>query len=103
MDTLSRDQRTPTQTLVEAKLDDFLTAREPPKTFCPSEVARGLSRPQLLTLGYETWRDAMPAVRELAWEKRCSGELEILQRGEILDDSVKSLDDIRGPIRLRRK
>lgn len=45
----------------------------------------------------------MPAVRELAWEKRYSGELEILQRGEIVDDSVKSLDDIRGPIRLRRK
>ncbi|KAI7327195.1 hypothetical protein KC315_g7268 [Hortaea werneckii] len=103
MDAPSHHQHTPAKTLVETKLNDFLTAREPPKTFCPSEVARGLSRQQLLALGYETWRDAMPVVRELAWEKRSSGELEILQKGEILDDSVKSLDDIRGPIRLRRK
>ncbi|KAI6835911.1 hypothetical protein KC340_g5105 [Hortaea werneckii] len=103
MDAPSSHQPTPAKTIVETKLDDFLTAREPPKTFCPSEVARGLSRQQLLALGYETWRDAMPGVRELAWEKRSSGELEILQKGAILDDSVKSLDDVRGPIRLRRK
>lgn len=103
MVTLSNHQPTPANTIVETKLHDFLTAREPPKTFCPSEVARGLSHQQLLALGYDTWRDVMPAVRELAWEKRASGELEILQRGAILDDSVKSLDGIKGPIRLRRR
>ncbi|GAB1725602.1 hypothetical protein NU195Hw_Modified_14t1 [Hortaea werneckii] len=103
MDHLSNHQPFPVKTILETKLNDFLAAREPPKTFCPSEVARGLDRQQLLALGYDTWRDAMPSIRELAWEKRTSGELEIMQKGEILDDRVKSLDDIKGPIRLRRK
>ncbi|KAI7369149.1 hypothetical protein KC336_g21040 [Hortaea werneckii] len=103
MDNLSNHQPPSTKTIVETKLRDFLAAREPPKTFCPSEVARGLDHQQLLALGYDTWRDAMPAIRGLAWEKRSSGELEILQRGEILDDSAKSLDGIKGPIRLRRR
>ncbi|RMY88503.1 hypothetical protein D0861_04788 [Hortaea werneckii] len=103
MDNPSNHQPSSAKSVIETKLKDFLAAREPPKTFCPSEIARGLNHQQLLALGYDTWRDAMPAIRELAWEKRSSGELEILQRGEILDDSVKSLDDVKGPIRLRRK
>lgn len=103
MEDLSNHQPVQANTIVETKLNDFLAARKPPKTFCPSEVARGLDRQQLLALGHDTWRDAMPFIRELAWEKRTSGELEILQRGEVLDDNVKSLDDIKGPIRLRRK
>ncbi len=44
----------------------------------------------------------MPAIRSLAFEMRDSGELEILQRGEILPGS-QTWEQTVGPIRLRRK
>ncbi|KAI9833627.1 MAG: hypothetical protein M1819_003580 [Sarea resinae] len=83
------------------RLHRFLSAREPPKTFCPSEVARSLSAAELKELGVEEWRDLMPKIRELAWELRDAGEAEILQKGEPLDDGV-TICDIKGPIRIRR-
>lgn len=43
----------------------------------------------------------MPTIREMAWEWRGNGEVEILQRGEVLSLDV-GLEDVRGPIRLRR-
>jgi hypothetical protein len=49
----------------------------------------------------KTWRDVMPAVRALAWSSRERGECEILQRGEVLDGSV-GVEDVKGPIRIRR-
>ena len=82
-------------------LEEFLGKRQPPKTFCPSEVARSLSGGELKDLGFDEWRDAMSSVRELAWERRDRGECEILQKGEVLRDDV-SLGDIKGPIRIRR-
>ncbi|KAK3111358.1 hypothetical protein LTR53_013488 [Teratosphaeriaceae sp. CCFEE 6253] len=97
-----------------AHLRAFLRARHPPKTFCPSEVARALSAAELRELGCATWREAMPAVRELAWTWRDgarTGEgegrvdvgvrVEVLQRGVVLGPEV-GLGDVRGPIRLRR-
>ncbi|KAK1083421.1 hypothetical protein LTR33_003269 [Friedmanniomyces endolithicus] len=83
-------------------LSHFLTTRHPPKTFCPSEVARALSSSELQTLGFAGWREAMPAVRELAWEWRARGEgVEILQKGVVLGSEV-GVGDVRGPIRVRR-
>ncbi|KAK1094015.1 hypothetical protein LTR48_001152 [Friedmanniomyces endolithicus] len=83
-------------------LSHFLTTRHPPKTFCPSEVARALSSSELQTLGFAGWREAMPAVRELAWEWRARGEgVEILQKGVVLGLEV-GVGDVRGPIRVRR-
>lgn len=58
-------------------------------TFCPSEVAR--------TVGGEDWRACMEAVREAARRLVVRGELEVLQRGSVVDASTA-----RGPIRLRR-
>ena len=83
-------------------LNDFLGKREPPKTFCPSEVARALTGDELEDLGFGGWRDAMPAIRELAWQLRGQGECEILQKGQVLGDDVGP-NDVKGPIRIRRK
>jgi hypothetical protein len=77
----------------------LLGARDFPKTICPSEVARALSREELQTLGASEWRDTMDDVRQVVWEKREAGEVEVMQKGEVVD--VESLEDIRGPIRVR--
>jgi len=82
-------------------LDEYLSKREPPKTFCPSEVARSLSPAELRFAGYDDWRDAMNDVRELAQERRSQQELEVLQKGEVISPDV-AIQEIKGPIRLRR-
>lgn len=80
--------------------DRLLNSRDYPKTICPSEIARAFSASELQTLGVSEWRDTMDAVRQVMWEKRDTGEVEVMQKGEVLD--VDSLDDIRGPIRVRK-
>ena len=83
-------------------MEKLLQTRDPPKTFCPSEVARRLTPDELQDLGFAEWRDAMPEVRKLAWTMRDEeGSVEIVQKGEVLADDVK-LDEVSGPIRLRR-
>lgn len=79
----------------------LLQTREPPKTFCPSEVARALSPAELETEHASHWRELMPRIRKLAWEKRQAGKLEVLQKGEVLTEVVEP-EDVTGPIRLRR-
>lgn len=81
-------------------LEEFLQKRIPPKTFCPSEVARALSADELHQLGLDEWRDAMSSIRELAWQLRGSGQLEILQKGEPV--SGEDPQAVNGPIRIRR-
>ena len=44
----------------------------------------------------------MPVIRDLLWTKRVAGEVEILQHGEVLEN-INSIEDIKGPIRARRK
>lgn len=84
------------------RFDELLESREPPKTFCPSEVARRLTADELQDLGFAEWRDAMPEVRRLAWKMRDEEEIvEIVQKGEVVADSV-GVDDVGGPIRLRK-
>ncbi|KAF2720870.1 hypothetical protein K431DRAFT_285341 [Polychaeton citri CBS 116435] len=82
-------------------LTKFLSTRTSPKTFCPSEVARALSKAELESLGHGEWRDAMPDIRGLVWALRQEGQCEVLQRGEALGQEVR-LEDVRGPIRVRR-
>jgi len=65
----------------------LLAAREPGRTICPSEAARAAA---------QDWRAAMPAVREAAAGLADRGELEVTQRGEVVDPRTA-----RGPIRLR--
>jgi hypothetical protein len=80
-------------------LQRFLTTRHPPKTFCPSEVARALSAEELSELGFETWRDAMPEVRGLVYALRDDGGCEVLQKGQVI---IEAESDVTGPIRVRR-
>ena len=77
----------------------LLNNRDYPKTICPSEVARALSSRELEILGVSDWRETMDGIRELMWEKRDNGEVEVMQKGDVV--SVEHLEDIRGPIRVR--
>jgi hypothetical protein len=69
-------------------IQDLLARRAPGKTICPSDAARAL-RP-------EGWRELMDTVRATAFAMADRGELEVTQRGEVVDGR-----DARGPIRLR--
>ena len=86
---------------IEKHLDHFLQSRAPPKSFCPSEVARSLSSAELRAEDVEDWRDIMPRVRQIAEGQRLRGELEVLQKGIVID-SETAIEDIKGPIRMRR-
>jgi hypothetical protein len=94
--TLSESQKT----LILTHAERLLDSRQYPKTICPSEIARALSAPELQSLGVSEWRDTMGAVRQVVWEKREAGEVEVMQKGEVVD--AESLEDIRGPIRARK-
>lgn len=63
--------------------------RGPDKTICPSDAAR--------SVGGATWRDLMDDARELARELARQGEVEISQKGDVLDPDAPW----RGPIRIR--
>ncbi len=83
-------------------LNHLLNTRSYPKTICPSEAARALSAADLQSAGADSWRDLMPAIRELAFERRDKGVIDILQKGEVLPES-QTLQQTVGPIRLRKK
>jgi hypothetical protein len=87
------------KTIILRHANRLLGARDFPKTICPSEIARALSREELDALGAAEWRETMDDVRRVVWEKREAGEVEVMQKGEVVD--VESLEDIRGPIRVR--
>lgn len=78
----------------------LISARDYPKTICPSEIARALSASELSALDAPDWRATMDHVRELVWELRGQGEVEVLQKGKVLD--VESLSDVKGPMRVRQ-
>lgn len=86
---------------IDRHLKKLLDARQYPKTICPSEVARALSSSELEALEVKSWRDLMPTIRERVFNMRDRGSVEILQKGNVLP-SAQSLDDIVGPIRVRK-
>ena len=100
MQYVNEESRQPVQDIVLPHLDHLLCSREYPKTICPSEVARATSAKELKALGVEEWRDLMPTIREVLWGMRQRGEVEILQRGNVVRDI--ELQDIKGPIRARK-
>lgn len=75
----------PTEDEIRAAILNLALARAP-KTFCPSEVARGL---------VEDWRPLMPMVRAVAADLAAANHLSVTQKGEAVDALVA-----RGPIRL---
>ena len=88
--------------IVLGHMRDLLERRDWPKTICPSEVARALSNSELTQLDAESWRDAMDDIRHLAFDLREDGEVEVLQKGEVLGQTVTA-DNVHGPIRLRAR
>ena len=89
-----------TNEILKYHLDLLLSSRQYPKTICPSEVPRSLSALELHNCGASHWRDLMPDIRQILWEMRDRGEVEILQGGSPLSDEV-SVEDVKGPIRAR--
>lgn len=89
--------------MLRTKIGDMVASREYPKTCCPSEVARKLSKEELVSLNCETWREAMQPVREEAWRMRNEGLLDITQGGQAIGSTTESLEVVKGPIRLRAR
>lgn len=73
-----------------AAVRTLLRHRDEGKTICPSDAAR--------TVGGERWRSLLPTARAVARHLAAAGEVEVTQRGEVLDPTVTW----KGPVRLRR-
>ena len=65
--------------------------RDPTKTICPSDAARAV--------GGDDWRDLMDDARDIARDLARTGDVEITQKGKVLDPDTTW----RGPIRIRAR
>ncbi|WP_193044409.1 DUF3253 domain-containing protein [Mycolicibacterium baixiangningiae] len=63
--------------------------RGPKSSICPSEAARAV--------GGDNWRDLMDQARDAARELARAGEVEVTQKGEVVDPDAPW----RGPVRIR--
>ena len=67
----------------------LLSQRSPGASICPSDAARA-ARP-------DGWRALMAEVRAAAGRLAARGEVDVTQRGQVVDIAVA-----RGPVRIRR-
>ena len=74
---------------LEQAIGTLLDQRRPEVSICPSEAARAVDP--------EGWRELMPAARAAAGRLAVAGEVEVTQRGEVVDVATA-----RGPVRVRR-
>jgi hypothetical protein len=74
---------------LERTIDALLDQRRAGTTICPSEAARAVDP--------DGWRELMPAARAAAGRLAASGQVEVTQRGEVVDVATA-----RGPVRIRR-
>ncbi len=72
-----------------ASIRELLAQRAAGATICPSEAARAV--------GGDEWRDLMQPARDAARHLVDAGEVEVTQRGEVVDVTTA-----RGPVRIRR-
>jgi nucleoid-associated protein YgaU len=72
---------------------DLLAARARDATICPSEAARAVAAAE----GSDDWRVLMEPARAAARRLVAAGDVEITQRGAVVDPSTA-----KGPIRVRR-
>lgn len=80
----------PEQARLRAVILELLERRGPGKTICPSDAARAL-------VGKD-FRPLMDIARAAAAELVADGEIEVTQRGKVVD-----IEQARGPIRLRSR
>lgn len=74
---------------LERTIDALLDQRRAGTTICPSEAARAVDP--------DGWRELMPAARAAAGRLAAAGDVEVTQRGEVVDVATA-----RGPVRIRR-
>jgi hypothetical protein len=74
---------------LERTIDALLDQRRAGTTICPSEAARAVDP--------EGWRELMPAARAAAGRLAAAGDVEVTQRGRVVDVTTA-----RGPVRIRR-
>ncbi|WP_100814482.1 DUF2256 and DUF3253 domain-containing protein [Microbacterium lacus] len=74
---------------LERTILTLLANRAATSTICPSDAARAI--------GGEEWRDLMEPARRAARRLVVAGEVDITQRGQVVDPSTA-----KGPIRIRR-
>jgi len=65
--------------------------RAPNRTICPSDVARAI--------GGDSWHSLMDPVREVVRDLTVAGDVEVTQRGVVLDPH----GPWRGPVRIRAR
>ncbi|WP_299952964.1 DUF3253 domain-containing protein [uncultured Modestobacter sp.] len=75
--------------VLERTIGSLLDQRRPGTSICPSEAARAVDP--------EGWRELMPAARAAAGRLAAAGEVEVTQRGQVVDVMTA-----RGPVRVRR-
>lgn len=74
---------------LEAAIAGILDARAATSSTCPSEAARRVAP--------DAWRPLMERTRQAAGRMVARGEVEVVQRGQVVDPAAA-----RGPIRIRR-
>lgn len=79
----------PVDNELERAIVDLLDQRAAGATICPSEAARRVAA--------DGWRELMEPARSAARRLVAVGEVEITQRGSVVDPSTAT-----GPIRIRR-
>ncbi len=77
---------------MEAAIRDLLDDRPRTATICPSEAARRVAGED-----EDAWRPLMEPARRAARRMVADGEVELLQRGRVVDPST-----FNGPVRIRR-
>lgn len=80
----------PMRQRLESSIRALAEHRGPKSSICPSDAARAV--------GGDNWRELMDDARESARRLARSGDVEITQRGEVVDPD----GEWTGPIRIRR-
>ena len=61
-----------------------------------------MSSKELAEAEVSSWRDLMPQLREDIFKLRDEGQLDVLQKGQILGHQINA-HNVTGPIRVRQK
>jgi hypothetical protein len=91
-DACRRQRLDATDEALEGAILALLAARPRGATLCPSEAARAVASDE------EAWRALMERARMAARRLVARGEVDITQRGRVVDPS-----HAKGPIRIRRR
>jgi hypothetical protein len=84
----------PVDRALETAILHLLAARAPGASICPSEAARAVA----VGGDDDAWRALMEPARRAARRLVAAGEVELTQRGRVVDPST-----FRGPVRIRRQ